>query len=190
VRYEQSSGPATEPVSAAEVAAAIQIGSIPTDQASHVTLLIESARRVVENRTRRQLVSAQWKLYLDSFPDLIEIRDHLPVSSVTSITYYDTSGVQQTLAASSYQVDCKSPNRPARIRPAYGQSWPSTYSVQNAITVMFQAGYSTVPACAKSAMLMLIAGWYAFREPVGSVGDKVAWGLDALLEPLETGIYD
>ena len=136
-----------------------------------VSRLIKAARVAAENITRRALVTQTWDLYMDSFP-CWEI--HLPkptLQSVTAITYFDTDGVEQTLAADQYRVDATT--EPARITPAYGLSWPDTRCQTNAIKVRFVAGYgvaSVVPDGIKQWMLLRIKHLYDNRGPVNIGG--------------------
>jgi len=88
-----------------------------------------------------------------------------PLQSVTAITYFDSNGVEQTLAADQYLVD--STTQPARITPAYGLVWPVTQWRHNAVKVRFVAGYgaaSAVPACIKNWMLIRIKTLWDQRD--------------------------
>jgi len=131
---------------------------------------IAAATKMVEEDAEVALMSQTWALYLDEFPDVIELQ-RLPVSGVTSIAYLDSSGVSQTQSASTYRVDAA--GSPGRVTKAYGQAWPTTYPVSNAITVTFTAGASTrdaVPEIAKQAIRLLVGHWYRSREAVVSTG--------------------
>lgn len=127
--------------------------------------MITAARLQAETRLRRYLVTQTVDMYLDSFPYWeIELP---PLQSVSAITYVDTDGVTQTLAADQYQVDAVS--MPARITPAYGLAWPSSRAQANAIKIRFVAGYgdaSSVPACVKQWMLLRIKHWLENRSPI------------------------
>jgi uncharacterized phiE125 gp8 family phage protein len=127
---------------------------------------ISAARSEAETRISRQLITATWELYLDSFNretcqvvgydlerrlinnlftlDGIIQMPLPPLQSITSIKYLDTTGVEQTLSASAYRVDAVS--TPGRVTPAYGYSWPSTYPVTNAVVIRFVAGYGDTAA--------------------------------------------
>lgn len=118
-----------------------------TDQDALISNLITAARSDCEDFTGRQLVLATYDLYLDYFPDEIEI-PHAPLVSVTSISYEDTAGTTQTVTSSDYVVDTVS--EPGIITLAYGESWPSTYAEANAIRVRYVAGY-IVPFTAVAA---------------------------------------
>ena len=128
--------PATEPVTLVEAKDHLRLEI--SDDDTLVTSLIVSAREFAEQETHRQLVTATWKLTLNSFPS--EIRLPLPpLQSVSSLKYLDTDGTQQTLASSNYDVDTDS--EPGRICLAYGKSWPSIRSVKNSIEVEFICGF-------------------------------------------------
>lgn len=137
------------------------------DDASENTWLkgqIETATADIEGYLKRQLISATWELHLDDFPGVIEIRK-CPVSSVSSVQYYDSDNVQQTLATSQYDVDLNA--QPARILSSYGNSWPSSYQRPSAVTVTFVAGYgarSAVPDPIKTAIKHLVGYRYWNRE--------------------------
>lgn len=112
----------------------------------------------IETVTGRQLITATWKLILDRFPAVIELRKP-PIQSVDSITYIDEDGVEQTLNASLYQVD--SDNEPGRIVPAYDQSWPATRCQPQAVQVEFTAGYGgrdEIPEGIKTAIKWYVKG--------------------------------
>ena len=134
------------------------------DENAWIRQQIEVAVRDVENHLKRQLMSATWKLHLDCFPDFIELRK-CPVSAVSSVMYYDSDNAQQTLSASDYDVDIFF--QPARVTPAYGVTWPSTYKRPGAVTVTFVAGYGSralVPDTLKNGLKNLVGYRYWNRE--------------------------
>lgn len=160
-----TTGPAVEPVTLAEAKVRCRIDT--TDEDSTHTDMIVAAREYCEGVVGRQFINATWKEYFDRFPS-DEIRlSKPPLSSVTSITYVDADGDTQTWTASLYQTDAIS--EPARIKPAYGESWPTTRDdTYNAITVTFVAGYgaaaSDVPPNFKQAIFLLVGLWHRDRE--------------------------
>ena len=132
-------------------------------------LLIASARLAAEAELRRYLVTQTLDAYLDEFPRTCDRSIRLPpFQSVLAITYVDTDGNTQTLAADQYVADANS--LPGRIVEAYGVSWPSTRQQENAVKVRFVAGYGTagaVPACIKHWMLMKVAEIHpGVKEPM------------------------
>lgn len=112
-----------------------------TDDDATLAAFIRSAVNAYEDFTGHILCQSTWDLYLDEFPDEIELP--APLQSVTSITYKDSSGVSQTLATTYYTSDTTS-SVYGRVVLKYGQSWPSSYDEINVITVRFVAGYADV----------------------------------------------
>jgi uncharacterized phiE125 gp8 family phage protein len=104
--------------------------------------------------------------YLDDFPDgPIELRMP-PISSVTSVTYYDYSLVQQTMSSTLYDVDLTS--RPGLISPTFAQViWPIAIPKLNSIAVTFVCGNanaSAVSPLAKQAICLRVGAAYRNRE--------------------------
>lgn len=128
-----------------------------------LSMLIQAARQHAETHLKRAIITQTVELHLDAFPCLVIKLP--PLQTVSSIKYYDTNGVLQTLAADQYLVDTTS--IPARITPAYGLVWPITQWRTNAVTVQFVAGYgaaSAVPACIKNWMLIRIKTLWDQRD--------------------------
>jgi uncharacterized phiE125 gp8 family phage protein len=89
-----------------------------------------------------------------------------PVQSVTSITYQDADDATQTLATSVYSLVANHKCGP-RIVLKSGQSWPATYSRDDAVTVTFVAGFpsaAAVPHRIKQMIRLLVADWWMTRE--------------------------
>jgi len=152
-----------------------------------LTALITSARVAAETMTNRALVTQTWDLVLDRFPGWEMHIPKAPLQSVSSISYVDSNGVTQTLAATDYQVDPKS--EPGRITPAYGQVWPSARGQMNAVTMRFVAGYGAaadVPRGIKDWMLLRITTLW--ENPAAIVLD--ARGLVELPERFIDGLLD
>lgn len=158
--------PTVEPVTLAEVKANSRI-YLSTDDAL-LTSLISVARSMTEAALGKALVQTTIDYRVDwCFPSSFVV-PRGPLMSVTSITYVDTAGDPQTLAADQYVVD--SYDSDGRIVPAYGVTWPSTRSQINAVTVRYLAGYgaaaASVPVAIRHAVLMLVDHLY---EHAGSV---------------------
>ena len=128
-----------------------------------VALFIKAARQHAETYLHRKLITQTLDLHLDAFP-CWEICLP-PLQSVTSITYYDTDGMLQTLAADQYFVDTTTES--ARITPSYGNVWPIARWRYNAVTVRFVAGYGVaadVPDCIKHWMMLRIKTMWDGRD--------------------------
>lgn len=155
--------PAAEPVALADVKAFLRVDH--GDDDTMIDAMIIAARQEAEKICRRSLITQTWELVSDSFPREIAV-PLPPLQSVTSIKYYDTNGVEQTLSALLYQVDIDS--APGRIIPAYGEVWPVTRCQLNAVRVRFVAGYGAddtkIPEAIKTWIRIRVATMYENRE--------------------------
>lgn len=150
-----------------------------------LNMLVQAARQHAETYLKRALITQTVDLHLDKFP-CWEIKLP-PLQTVSAITYFDSNGVEQTLAADQYLVD--STTQPARITPAFGLVWPATQYRNNAVKIRFIAGYgaaSAVPACVKNWMLVRIKTLWDQRDQLtkqlGMPVFEPAW-VDTLLDP-------
>lgn len=100
-----------------------------------------------------------------------------PILSVTSIKYLDEDGAEQTLDDSVYQRLSD-----GRIRLMADESWPDLYTDEEAVRVLYVAGYDGIPAAIKAAVLLMVGFLYANRE--ASADDALSSGaVKALLSP-------
>ncbi len=185
--------PAVEPIVLADAKTHLRVTG--TDDDALITALIIAARQAAEARCGRALIDQTWDLILDLWPaDNIIRLPRAPVSALTSVKYYDSSNVLQTVNSADYQVSLNE-MRP-RVMPATGKAWPGLYDRFDAVTVRFVAGYgaagSAVPAALKQWMLIAIGTLYAQREAfVNGINSEVPAGFcDGLLDPyriLEVG---
>lgn len=125
--------------------------------------LIASATDYVEQYLGRSIMAQTLKLTTGSFTDEIILRRG-PVSSVTSVKYYDSANVEQTVSSANYTVDLSSD--PSLIARNSTYSWPAVYGRVDAVNIVYVCGYATVPPAIKAAILMLIAQWYDNRAPI------------------------
>lgn len=193
--------PACEPVSLAQFKTHARISR--DDEDATIRGYIMAARQYAESRQRRQLITATWRLTIDSFYPCGESRSLFetaaikiplpPLASVTSITYVDEDGATQTLDSSLYLVDTQS--EPGRIVPAFNQVWPYTREQINAVAITFVAGYGgtpgSVPATTRQAIQMLASHYYENREAaiVGTISAVTPLAVDSLLSAEDHGGY-
>lgn len=149
-----------------------------------ITMWITSIREHAEHLTERTLAPTTYRLYLDEFPcDGIQIPKP-PVTAITSIQYYNSNGDLTTLDSADYSLD--DAQEPSWVLPAYGVSWPGTYSVANAVMVNFTAGYTAenIPRAIKAYMLASLGTCYANREHTAQADrvPKAIGFLDSLLD--------
>lgn len=150
-------GPTVEPISLSEAKKHVEIASTDSTHDAQLALIIEQARQQWESDTGEHYVQQTWEIKL---PYLCEFSfPHRPVSSITSVQYFDSGNTTRTLATSVYELDVAR----SALRLKYLQDWPTTSDRWDASTVTYVLGNhsssSTVPAIAKSAMLLLV-GYY------------------------------
>jgi hypothetical protein len=173
--------PTQEPLSLQEVKEYLRVED-GTDERV-IRPFIETARRLAEEHLGRALMTQTYTLFLDAFN---EIYDPLwegtrtgpylnfyhnyvtlpkpPVISVTSVSTFDDSDNETTMASSKYYVD--NVREPARIVLRQGETFPTALRVANAIKIVYQAGYTssfTVPEPIRMGMLQHIAYLYEHR---------------------------
>jgi len=155
--------------------AACEFGtSILTDAAtvaedSLLTSIIQAAREIVEDQTRRALFTQTWDYVLKEFPKKSYFK--LPygnLQSVTSIVYKNTAGTETTMTATTDYLVETNGDKCGRIVLPWGKSWPSgSLYPSNPITIRFVCGWTTtalIPSKIKSAILMICADLWENRE--------------------------
>lgn len=180
--YKLITGPVSEPVTLAEAKIHLKIDSDTTDDAL-IAVLITAAREWAEQYTRRVFVSQVWELALNYFCNPEIWIEKTPVSVLTSIKYYDVNGTEQTLATTVWGFSDYS--EPGRVYLKYAQSWPTTRGQKDDIKIRFTAGYTTVPASVKDAILLIVGHLYENREDVviGRQVNDLPKGSQFLLDP-------
>lgn len=111
-----------------------------------------------------------------------------PLQSVSQIQFINLNGQLTTLDPSLYVVDTTS--KQARISPAFGQYWPPTQMIQDAVKITFVAGYTKVPSSIRLAICELAAAWFDQREAYSfDSPNKVPYGIESQLNAHATGNY-
>jgi len=164
-----------------------------SDEDSRIAYLIMAAREYAEVATNHVLMTSTWDYKQDWFPiggTILLPVELSPIQSVTSIKYTDTSGVQQTWPSTNYKTDLTS--MPARITPAFGESFPGVRSEMDAVVIRIVAGYSLtadlpnniqlLPAKITAAILMLVNHWFEHPDAVtAGAMIEVPMAVDSLL---------
>jgi uncharacterized phiE125 gp8 family phage protein len=154
----------TYPVSLAEAKLHAKVDAADDD--ALITAFITAATEVAEQKIGRAIMPQTWELTLDAFPDAFELT-RTPVTAVTNLTYYDTSGVQQTLLSSLYTLNNADADGSAYVVPVYNGTWPDTRTQVNAVTLRYTAGYANaaaVPEPIKTWIKIAISTMYQYRE--------------------------
>lgn len=154
----------------------------------------------------RCLVEQEWRQDFDAFARCLPLPLG-PVISISSVTWRNAAGQMSTVPTSAYALRTDAGGRSlARFDASY--SFPVGLHESGAVSVMFKAGYatipakpeepgppvvpavpaqSTVPAAIKTAILLLVGAWYENREET-AIGVSVAGlpnsvAVNALLAP-------
>lgn len=179
--------PAVEPVSLTDVRLNLKV-EVDVDDPL-IERCITVARMHAESKLHRALCTTTFKLWMDVFPAEIQLW-RPPLQSVTAIEYVDTSGDLQTLDAEQYQVSQAS--EPGRVRPSYGNSWPSVREQMEAVQVTYTAGYGAaadVPKPIQQFIYAFVVLLYEQRSPIITAGTLAkAAHMDGLLDPYRTGV--
>lgn len=163
MKYQITSGPATEPVTLSEAKAQLRVDG--TDEDNYILSLISTARHKVEQETGRMLITQTVKAYCDKWPTngVLKLPVY-PAASVTSVEYIDEDGASQTWASSNYTTDLVGMS--PRIVPKPDVDLPDLGDYPNAVTVTYVAGLSAsaIPADLKHAILVRLTMLYERRE--------------------------
>lgn len=108
-----------------------------------------------------------------------------PVQSITSVQYLDDDDVAQTVSAATYRLAAE---RPARIVPKVGATWPQVSPRPAAVIITYVAGYSSaevVPEPIKQAIKLMAGHLYENREASisGTIITQLPRGIMDLLAP-------
>lgn len=192
-------GPAADPVSLAEAKAHCRV--YIDDDDGLIAGYALAARMHLETETRRAFLTQTWDCTLDNeWPWEWDRRKQgrkyritlpkAPLQSIASISYVDSSGTTQTLAADQYRVSGANERLgEGLIEPAYGVTWPSLRDQSAAVTVRFVCGYGPVsnpfPEELRQAVLLLLGHWYENRETVivGNPATEMPLSVSSLIFP-------
>ena len=213
-------------VSDASLRQQLRLDADDTSQDAALSIFIGQTREAAEQDCRRAFITQSWLMTMDKFPAPVletssanwygsswgtgpgplttvlpsgktgfEIVIPLPpLQIIDSIKYWDQFGVAKTLDPSLYFVDAVS--EPARVIPAPGTSWPSTFNRVNAVEVRFTAGWDStgemMPKGIRAWMLMRISDLYENRDAVvmgvrGAVETHPF--IERLLDPYRVRVY-
>lgn len=180
--------PSIEPVTLDEAKAHLVVEHAEDDVL--IERIIASARFHLEERCNRAIVRQKWRLFLDYSFSSFKL-EPATVQEVESINYTDSDGASQILSPSVYTVDI--PRQCVYL--AYGQTWPATRNVTNAVWADVWSGYYDssvspidlrirVPESLRHALLILTAEMYERREPavVGTIYTKTGV-VESLIQP-------
>lgn len=181
-RYSISSR-TVEPVTIDELRRQLRLehGEDDTDLADFI---IEAREELEAKLGDRALINGTVTEYFDNWPDKAIELHWSPVSSITSVKYYDSNEVLQTLASTVYELGTR--HGMGIVRLKYDQVWPSLRGHDaDDIVVTYVAGEGTsrsnVPKSLRRWLKMRASWLWANRD-----GAEYPWNnnqMDALLMP-------
>lgn len=154
--------PAIEPVSLTE--ARVRVGWMEEDNTHDELLyqLILSARREVEQYTRKALITQTWRLSLDGFEESKIYLPRPPLISVTSIQYDPETGSAVTLVeGTDYEVITSS--KPGYVMPVFNGVWPVARHYPDSVRITYTAGFGPEQSDVREEFRQLILGLVAFK---------------------------
>lgn len=164
------------PITVAELKTELLISTDSLD--TWLGQLIGEASEHLEAATGRALLDATYIEYFDDWPLSVSQAVTLhraPVDSVTSIKYLDTSGNEQTLADTNYDVDVYA--APCRIALAEGGTLPALQAdTINRVYIEYVAGYGTqsdVPEVCKEFVRTYCRPRYEARSATREEVDRI-----------------
>lgn len=165
MRLVQTVAPVQEPISLTEAKDFLRV--LDNDSDALISSLIVAVREHVENVTNRQLESATFELYAETF---ISKLPKNPINSILKIEYMDEFGFYNTLDPLLYY-----------LYEEYGikkimfldmdvnfnftdSKFPTIQKHKEAVKITFTSGYTTVPEAIKQYMKVKISTLYENRE--------------------------
>ena len=140
---------------------------------------LRAALEAVGEMSGRVLAAETWAMSAASASGDVPL-PKCPVISLTSIEYFDANETAQTANVADFYL-FKDDDK-AFLRPKAGKSWPTTASREDAITITFTVGYSTLPHGLKSAVLLMLGHLYENREGVADGGKTaIPLGVESLV---------
>jgi len=132
---------------------------------------IEAATKQFEQRTNLALMPQTWRLTLDDTEvvERVEIYKY-PIIGFSSITYYDSDNVSQSLTSSADDYISYIDGRPGSL---IFDDPPTCYERDDAMTIQFVAGFSTVPDDILLAIKMMV--WRIYNHPDDPVSEKFSY---------------
>lgn len=155
----------TEPVSLADAKSHLYVSAANHDTV--ISALIVAAREFGEHYTGRALAPQTLEMALDRFPAGDITLERAPVTSIVSVKYTDTAGVERTLAANAYALSAYGLSN--RLSPGYAMTWPTARDAPDAVRIRYVAGYEALPRIVRSGLLLLIGHLFENRQAVSEL---------------------
>lgn len=187
--YEVSitSEPTSEPVTLTELKSHLRVDSSLDD--TELGDKLSEARKSIEQMTNRAFFTQTRTLSFSHF-DYRTDRIYLPgapVASISSVTYIDLNGSQQTWSSSEYTLVA---GEPSYLQLAYNENWPDHRGTRDRIIITYVCGKDDVADIdvRVSAACKLHVELNYDREELRDKGaDRIQVALDSLVNQLRIG---
>ena len=140
----------------------LDISTLNTDDDTNINAALKAAILYCQNYTNLYFLTSTVKAYANDFYDTFLIFKG-PVTSITSIKYYDANNSLQTLDASNYNVSLDS-----AICTIEFDQYPTVYDRVNSVVVQMECGYgdtsADVPEDLQTAIKLVATNNYEYRE--------------------------
>ena len=165
MKYVISTPSSTLAVPVEDVKTHLRIDSY-SDHDNLIRSYIKASSKTIEQRANLMLTAQTWVLYLDS----TEVEENIyfykwPVTSISSIKYYDSDNAQQTMAASNYTSIITL--RPSQI---IIDDVPAVYERSDAMEITFVGGYTTLPEDITLAIMQRCDKYY--NNPSANIEER------------------
>ena len=167
MNYYLKTAATTLPVSVADMKTHLRVTHSEHD--ALIESYIEAAVNKIEGGANLCLVTQTWNAYFrwDEVKDQMRLWKY-PISSITSVKYYDTDNSIQTDDAGNRTESLS--GRPATI---LFEDTPSVYEREDAMDVEFVAGFTTIPSDILLAIKLYVARIY--DNPSYPVDEKIGY---------------
>ena len=138
-----------------------------SDDDTIIDNLVAAATESCQIYTNQYFIDTVVTQYCDNWKEFYSLYKS-PVDSITSVKYYDSNNVLQTLDSDVYILDDS--YQPARIGLEVNGTLPSLADRINAVEVKYTVGYGTastdVPEGIRTAIILTVGNWYENRQTV------------------------
>lgn len=152
--------PTSEPVTLQQAKEHCRISANDASRDAELTLLIKSARAVIENHCGIRLMPQTIVVECDCPSDFARF-SQAPLKEVVSISYVDSSGTVQTVDDEVYEGRADGLAPSIALMP--GKVWPSRLQATR-IKVAAKVGYDQVPFDIVAALLLAVGKLLAFSR--------------------------
>jgi len=178
----RTSAAGTSPVTLTEAKAQLRVDD--TSEDTLIAALIASSTALVGEMAGRVMAEETWAASWSSIAGDI-VLPKSPVKELVSVTYYDSADTLQTMSNSDFYL-FRSDDLTS-LRPKPNKSWPVTAAREDAITITFTAGYTTLPTELRMAVLLCIGHLFEHRSAVDEAMSELPMGVDALVSTQRLG---